>query len=76
MRVQFFEETKRVLKKDGIIILSEQFRDTTNFLFFNIGAFHFLSKKEWIKAITEADLQIVANKKITPFANMLLIKKK
>ena len=75
-RVQFFEEAKRVLKKDGIIILSEQFRDTTNFLFFNIGAFHFLSKKEWIKAITEADLQIVANKKITPFANMLLIKKK
>ena len=75
-RVQFFEEAKRVLKKDGIIILSEQFRDTTNFLFFSIGAFHFLSKKQWIKAITEADLQIVANKKITPFANMLLIKKK
>ena len=75
-RVQFFEETKRILKKDGIIILSEQFRDTTNFLFFNIGAFHFLSKKQWIKAITEADLKIVANKKITPFANMLLIKKK
>ena len=75
-RVHFFEEAKRVLKKDGIIILSEQFRDTTNFLFFNIGAFHFLSKKQWIKAITEADLKIVANKKITPFANMLLIKKK
>ncbi|WP_282630807.1 methyltransferase domain-containing protein [Empedobacter sedimenti] len=75
-RVQFFEEAKRILKKDGVIILSEQFRNTTNFLFFNIGAFHFLSKKQWIKAITEADLKIVANKKVTPFANMLLIKKK
>lgn len=73
-RVLFFKEAKRILKKDGIIILSEQFRDTTNFLFFNIGAFHFLSEKQWIKAISEAGLKIVDNKKITPFANMLILK--
>ena len=73
-RVLFFKEAKRVLKKDGIIILSEQFRDTTNFLFFNIGAFHFLSEKQWKKAISEAGLKIVDNEKITPFANMLILK--
>lgn len=74
-RVLFFKEAKRVLKDDGLIVLSEQFRDFTNFLFFNIGAFHFLSQKKWEKAISDADLKILKNVKITPFANMLIIKK-
>lgn len=74
-RVLFFKEAKRILKDDGVIIVSEQFRDLTNFLFFNIGAFHFLSKKQWTKAIFEADLEIIENKEITPFANMLIVKK-
>lgn len=74
-RVLFFKEAKRVLKDDGLIIVSEQFRDFTNFIFFNIGAFHFLSQKQWKKAIFGADLKIVENKKLTPFANMLILKK-
>ncbi|MBD3906858.1 class I SAM-dependent methyltransferase [Chryseobacterium sp. Ch-15] len=74
-RVLFFQEAKRVLKNDGLIIVSEQFRDFINFVFFNIGAFHFLSKKKWKKAISEAGLEIAENKKITPFANMLIVRK-
>lgn len=74
-RVLFFKEAKRVLKKGGLIVVSEQFRDTTNFIFFNIGAFHFLSWKQWKNAIAPSGLKIVENKKITPFANMLIIKK-
>lgn len=74
-RVLFFKEAKRVLKDDGVIIVSEQFRDFTNFVFFNIGAFHFLSKKQWKKAILNGGLKIVENKKITLFANMLIVKK-
>lgn len=73
-RVLFFEEVKRILKTEGILVVSEQFRDVTNFIFFNIGAFHFLSQKQWEKAISEAGLKIIKNKKITPFANMLIIK--
>ncbi|MFL9833809.1 class I SAM-dependent methyltransferase [Chryseobacterium terrae] len=75
-RVLFFQEAKRVLKDDGFIIVSEQFRDFTNFVFFNIGAFHFLSKKQWKRAISEAGLVIISNKKITIFGNMLIVKKK
>jgi len=74
-RVLFFREAKRILKDGGVIIVSEQFRDLTNFIFFNIGAFHFLSEKQWEKAVSEAGLKIIENKKITPFANMLVIKK-
>lgn len=74
-RVEFFKEAKRVLVNDGIIVISEQFRDLVNFTFFNIGAFHFLSEMQWRKAINEAGLQIIGNEKITPFANRLVIKK-
>jgi SAM-dependent methyltransferase len=73
-RVLFFKEAKRILKDGGVIMMSEQFRDLTNFIFFNIGAFHFLSEKQWKKAIYEAGLKIVKNEKITPLANMFIIK--
>lgn len=73
-RVLFFKEAKRILKDGGLIIVSEQFRDFTNFIFFNIGAFHFLSHKQWKRAISEAGLKIIKNKKITIFANMLIVK--
>ena len=74
-RVLFFKEAKRILKKGGLIIISEQFRDVTNFIFFNIGSFHFLSQKQWKKSISPAEMKIFENKKITPFANMLILKK-
>jgi len=74
-RVLFFKEAKRILKKGGLIIISEQFRDITNFIFFNIGAFHFLSQKQWKESISPAEMKIIENKKITPFANMLILKK-
>lgn len=73
-RVLFFKEGKRVLKKGGLIIVSEQFRDTTNFIFFNIGAFHFLSWKQWKSSIAPSGLKIIENKKVTLFANTLIIK--
>ena len=72
-RVLFFQEAKRILKNNGVLILSEQFRDVTNFIFFNIGAFHFLSHKQWKKAISEAGMKIVKKEKITPFANILTV---
>lgn len=73
-RVLFFKEAKRIVKEGGLIIVSEQFRDVTNFIFFNIGAFHFLRQKQWEKAISEAGLEIIKNTKITSFANMLIMK--
>lgn len=74
-RILFFKEAKRILKKGGLIVISEQFRDITNFIFFNIGAFHFLSQKQWEKSISPAEMKILKNKKITPFANILILKK-
>lgn len=73
-RVLFFKEAKRILKKDGILIISEQMRDTTNFVFFNIGAFHFLSKKKWKLAIKESGLKIHETNRINIFAETIIVK--
>ncbi|TCI84518.1 methyltransferase domain-containing protein [Tenacibaculum sp. M341] len=73
-RVLFFKEAKRILKKDGIIIISEQMRNTTNFAFFNIGAFHFLSKNKWKLAINESGLKIHEANNINIFAETIIIK--
>ena len=49
-RVSFFKESKRVLRHDGVLIICEQTRSIINFIFFNIGAFHFVSDKNWKKS--------------------------
>lgn len=74
-RVKFFKEAKRVLKNNGILIISEQMRNGINFMFFNIGAFHFLSRNKWNLAIKESELKIYETKKINIFAEMIIIKK-
>ncbi|PHS03560.1 MAG: hypothetical protein COA88_15635 [Kordia sp.] len=73
-RVLFFKEAKRVLKNNGILIISEQMRNGINFMFFNIGAFHFLSKNKWEKAIKESGLNIHETKDINIFAETIIIK--
>ncbi|NQY30778.1 MAG: class I SAM-dependent methyltransferase [Flavobacteriaceae bacterium] len=73
-RVLFFKEAKRVLKNNGILIISEQMRNGINFIFFNIGAFHFLSKNKWEKAIKESGLNIHETKDINIFAETIIIK--
>ena len=49
-------------------------RDTTNFVFFNIGAFHFLSKKKWKLAIKESGLKIYETNRINIFAETIIVK--
>jgi hypothetical protein len=75
-RVQFFQEAHRVLRAEGKMILIEQMRTPLNFLFFNIGAFHFLTPAEWRRCIVEADLDVVAQKKMTPFGDLWVIQKR
>ncbi len=74
-RIKFFKESKRVLKENGTLILCEQMRDITNFIFFNIGTFHFVSLKNWESAITEAGMRIVKKDKLTIWGTVLHIEK-
>lgn len=75
-RVEFFKEARRVLRDGGKIILIEQMRTPLNFLFFNIGAFHFLTPNEWRCCIAEADLKVIEEQRMTPFGDLWVIGKR
>ncbi len=74
-RVVFYKELKRYLKPSGKIIVTEHLRDWPNFLAYNIGFFHFLSKKSWFKTFANAGLVLVAENKITPFISTFILTK-
>jgi len=74
-RITFFKELNRVLHDDGKIILIEHLRDFANFSAFNIGFFHFYSKRNWIKTVQNSNLKIASETKLTPFTSLFIISK-
>lgn len=74
-RKLFFAEIKRALKPDGQIIVTEHLRDTANFLAYNIGFFHFHSKRTWLETFASADLRVKKEIKITPFITTFILEK-
>lgn len=69
-RIAFFKEAKRVLKSGGRLILCEQMRNTINFIFFNIGAFHFVKGNDWQVAIDKAGLTVIRKEQLTAWAEV------
>lgn len=73
-RIVFFAEIKRILHREGKIVVVEHQRDVMNFLAFNIGFFHFYSKKSWLEVFLKAKLDLITEKKITPFVSVFILK--
>lgn len=74
-RIKFFQELHKALRPDGKIIVTEHLRDFANFLAFNIGFFHFYSKKTWLQTFQEAGLKLEKEQKITPFISSFILSK-
>lgn len=74
-RILFFKELARVANEDGRIIVTEHLRDLNNFLAYNIGSFHFLSKGTWLDTFERAGISIEKEIKITPFISTFILKK-
>jgi len=74
-RIVFFQQLTAALKNDGKIIVVEHMRDVANFLAYNIGFFHFHSKKEWRRTFATADLAIANEINITPFITAFILHK-
>ncbi len=74
-RIRFFSELKRALKADGKLVVTEHLRDAANFLAFNIGFFHFHSRKNWLRTFESAGLQVEKELKITPFISTFILSK-
>jgi len=72
-RVLFFQALKSSLKTNGSIIVVEHLRNMPNFIAYNIGFLHFLSKQEWKNTFREAGLTIVSEMKVTPFVHTFIL---
>jgi ubiquinone/menaquinone biosynthesis C-methylase UbiE len=74
-RNSFFKELRRALTATGQIIVTEHLRDTANLLAYNIGFFHFHSKKTWLNTFHSAGLSVASEIKITPFITTFILDK-
>jgi ubiquinone/menaquinone biosynthesis C-methylase UbiE len=74
-RNAFFQELKRVLKKDGKIIMTEHLCDMANFLAYGPGVFHFWTEKTWLKCLEQTGMSVKKKLKITPWISSFLIGK-
>lgn len=74
-RISFFEEVAAALKPEGRIIVTEHLRGAANFLVYNIGAFHFHSKRAWLTTFRSSALEIERTIRVTPFITTFVLKK-
>lgn len=71
----FFKELNRILKPNGQVFITEHLRDRANFLAYNIGFFHFHTRKSWLENFKCAKFEVEKEVKITPFLTTFVLKK-
>lgn len=74
-RTQLLREAGRVLRDNGRVVLVEHLRDLPNFLAFGPGAFHFHSRRSWLRNISEGGFHIQQQRGITPFVRCFILRK-
>lgn len=73
-RIRFFHELSRCTKSSGNIFVVEHLRDWRNFLVYNAGSFHFLSRKTWSSTFQAAGLKLQQTVRINPFIVAFILK--
>ena len=53
----------------------EHLRDPFNFAVFGPGAFHFLSRRNWVESTKPAGLVVLSEQRITPFVHAFVLGK-
>lgn len=74
-KTSFFKELNRILKPKGTIYITEHLRDLPNFIAFNLGFFHFFSKKNWLNTFKNTQLNVSQEIKLTPFISTFKLQK-
>ena len=72
-RINFFKELNRIIKPKGQIFVTEHLRGFSNFFAYNIGAFHFFSRSNWLNTFDNAKLNVVSEIKKTPFISTFIL---
>jgi SAM-dependent methyltransferase len=74
-RDEFFAELHRILAPDGRIVLVEHLRDLANAIAFGPGAFHFHSRRTWLRTIGHAGFAVADEFRITPFVRVFILRR-
>jgi ubiquinone/menaquinone biosynthesis C-methylase UbiE len=74
LRLAFFAELRRVIARDGRIIIAEHLRNLPNFLAFGPGFVHFHARRTWIFAMRHAGLNVEREFSITPFVRVFVVR--
>ena len=65
----------RILRPVGSVLRLEHPRDRASFVAFGFGAFHFLSRNEWLRAAGRAGFKLEREFSITPFVRVFLFRR-
>jgi hypothetical protein len=75
-REAFFDELRRSLCPGGKALIVEHLRDLANFLAFGPGYLHFVSRDEWLRLASHANLAIASETRITPWVMALTLERR
>lgn len=73
-REKLFREMRRLLAKDGKIIVAEHLRDVANLAAFGPGFLHFISRDLWLEAFAATGLSVETETTITPFVRAFVLR--
>ncbi len=74
-RINFFKEINRVLRNQGQVIVVEHIRDVPNFIAYNVGFLHFLSRGDWLRTFKSSGMRLRNAIKHTPFISIFVLEK-
>lgn len=74
-RIAFFRQIRQTLAIDGQLVIVEHLRDKYNFFAYNIGAFHFFTRRTWEHTFKAAGFAAWQERKINRFVSIFCLKK-
>lgn len=69
-RVDLMAQLASRLSRHGRFFVVEHLRDAANFVVFGAGFVHFLSRSVWMRTFAGAGLQVVSERRVTPFVRV------
>ncbi len=74
-RAAFFRELARIIGPAGCVLVVEHLRDGWNLLAYGPGAFHFLSRRTWLRTFAQAGLRMTQETSLTPWVRRFELKR-
>jgi hypothetical protein len=75
LRGQFFHEAARVLRQHGRMVVIEQLRNFPNFLCFGPAAWHFLSRRTWLRSFAAGGLVLCDEFPLSPWMRVFVLER-